>query len=72
MVTLSKLQDGQINKNCKLPAKLAEEITENKLCVYLIGTHRIMSKGKKKYTILKSVTMTDVGECIKMQVKLEI
>ena len=31
----------------KLPAKLAEDIPWNKICVYLIGPYGIIIKGKK-------------------------
>ena len=38
----------QSNKKCgKLPAKLAEEIPCNKICVDLIGPYVISRKGKK-------------------------
>ena len=41
----------------KLPAKLAEEIPRNKLCVDLIGPYAIRRKGKKENLNLKEVTM---------------
>ena len=41
----------------KLPAKVAEEISRNKLCVDLIGPYAIRCKGKKEKLRLKSVTM---------------
>ena len=43
----------------KLPAKLAEKIPWNKICVYLIGTYSIRRKGKKENLHLKSVTIID-------------
>ena len=43
----------------KLPAKLAEEIPWNKLCVYLIGPYFIRRKGKKENLHLKAVTIID-------------
>ena len=45
-------------KNGKLPAKLAEETSWNKLCVYIIGPYRIRINGKMPL-ILKPVTMID-------------
>ena len=33
-------------KNGRLPANLAQVVTCNKLCVYLIGTGKIHMKGK--------------------------
>ena len=35
-------------KSGKLPAKEAEEITQNKIFVYIIGPYGIRRKGKKK------------------------
>ena len=45
-------------KNSKLPAKLAEEILWNKLCVDIIGSYKIRIKGREPL-ILKDVTMID-------------
>ena len=42
----------------KLPAKLAEEIPWNKICVDLIETYAIRLKGKKENLHIKSVTLT--------------
>ena len=48
------------NKKCgKLPAMLAEEILQNKICVDIIGTYVIQQKGKKENLHLKSVTTID-------------
>ena len=44
-------------KNRKLPAKLAEEIPCNKLCVDLMGRYVIRRRVKKENLHLKSVTM---------------
>ena len=33
-------------KNGKLPAKLSEETPQNKLCVDLIGTYKVLRKRK--------------------------
>ena len=41
-----------------MPAKLTEEIPWNKLCVDLIGPHKIRKKGREPL-ILKSITMID-------------
>ena len=41
----------------KLPAKLAEEILCNKLCVDLIGTYVIRREGQKENLHIKAVTM---------------
>ena len=46
-------------KNGKLPAKLAEEIPWNKLCVDLIGTYVIRRKGRKENLHIISVMMID-------------
>ena len=43
-------------KHGKLPDKLAEETPWNKLCVDLIGTYKILRKGKQPI-ILKAVTI---------------
>ena len=43
----------------KLPEKLAEEIPQNKIFVYIIGTHVIGRKGHKEKLHLKDVTMID-------------
>ena len=43
----------------KLPAKLAEEIPWNKICVDIIGTYDIRRKGKKENLHLKAVTVLD-------------
>ena len=45
-------------KNGKLPAKLAEEMPRNKLCVNLKGPYRIPRKGKEP-KILEAVTMIE-------------
>ena len=42
----------------KVPAKLAEETTWNKLYVYLIGPYKIRRKGEEPI-FLKAVTMID-------------
>ena len=47
-----------VKKNGKLPAKLADETSWNKLCVYIIGTYNIFRKGKNPI-ILKDVKMID-------------
>ena len=41
----------------KLPAKLAEEVPWNKLCVDIIGPCVVRRKGKKENLQLKAVTM---------------
>ena len=41
----------------KLPAKFAEEIPWNKLCVNLIGTYGIRHKVKKEKLHIKAVAM---------------
>ena len=46
-----------IKKNDKLPANLSEEITWNKICVYLIFPYVIRIEAKKENLHLKSVTM---------------
>ena len=46
-----------IKENGKLPAKLAEEIPWNKICVDLIGTYVISREIEKENFHLKSVTM---------------
>ena len=46
-------------KNGKLPAKLAEKIPWNKICVDLIGHYVIRRKEKKEKLHLKAVTMID-------------
>ena len=51
----TKLSNKQ--KYGKLIAKLAEEISWNKLCVDIIVTCDIQLKGKKEKLYLKSVTM---------------
>ena len=43
----------------KLPAKLAEEIRWNKICVYLIGIYVIQRKAKKENLHLKAITIID-------------
>ena len=43
----------------KLPAKLADKIPWNGLCVDLIGTQFIRRKGERENLHLKSVTMVD-------------
>ena len=43
------------NKN--LPAKESEEISRNKLCVYIIGPYVIERKGKKETLNIKAITM---------------
>ena len=45
-------------KNGKLPANLAKETTQEKLCVDIIGSYIICIKGKETL-ILKFVTMID-------------
>ena len=52
----TKLSNKQYGK---LTAKLAEEVPWNKLCVDLIGTYAIRTKGSKENLHLKSVTMID-------------
>ena len=39
----------KFEKNGKLPADKAEEISRNKLCVDLIGTYSIPIKGNNRY-----------------------
>ena len=51
--------NGSNIKYGKLLAKFAEEITRNKLCVYLIGPYVIRIKGKKENLNLKAVTIID-------------
>ena len=46
-------------KDGKLPAKLAEEITWNKICVDIIVPYFIRREGKKENLHLKSVTTID-------------
>ena len=58
-MTLVNVQNDQIKKYGKLPAKLAEEITWNKLCLDIIGTYLIRIIGKKENSHLKSVTAID-------------
>ena len=41
----------------KLPAKEAEEILRNKLCLYIIGPNYIIRKGQKGNLNIKAVTM---------------
>ena len=53
---LTKLSN---KKHGKLPDKVAEEIPQNKICVYIIGPYVIHRKGKKENINLKSVTMID-------------
>ena len=43
----------------KLPAKVAEEIPWNKICIYLIGTYVILCKGKKENLQIKPVKIID-------------
>ena len=43
----------------KLPAKLAEKIPCNELCVYIIGPYFIRRKGQKGHLHLKSIMMID-------------
>ena len=45
-------------KYCKLPAKLAEEIPWNKLCVDIIVPYKVRRKGRY-HLILKSITIID-------------
>ena len=58
-MTLVNVQNYQIRKYGKLPAKLSEEIPWNKLFVYLIGPYVIWRKLKKENFHLKSVIMID-------------
>ena len=44
----------------KLTSKEAEEIPQNKLCVYLIGSYIILIKGQQWKNILKAVTVIDI------------
>ena len=46
-------------KYYKLPAKLAEEILWNKICLYIIGPYVIHRNVKKEISILKDVTIVD-------------
>ena len=57
-MTCAKVKNIQQQKNGKFPAKLAEEIPWNKLCVDLIGPYKIRIKGRDNI-ILKAVTMID-------------
>ena len=42
----------------KLPAKEAEEISQNKFCVYIIGTYATRRKGQTYNLITKPVFIT--------------
>ena len=57
-MTVINVQKDQKNYY-KLPAKLAEEILWNKICVDLIGRYVIRRRGKKENLYLKYVTMID-------------
>ena len=50
---------GSTKTGCKLPSKLAEEITWNKLCVRLISPYEIRKRDDNLDLLLKSVTMFD-------------
>ena len=66
----------QSNKNVKLPAKLSEEIPWNKICVDLIGTYVISTKGRVENLNIKDATMinpvTGWFEILKYDCKREI
>ena len=52
--------------NKHLPAKESEEISRNKLCVYIIGPYVIERKGKKETLNIKAITMiTTVTGCFR-------
>ena len=46
-----------VNCQLKLPAKKAEEIPWNKLCVDIIGTYAIRRKGRNEKLHLTAITM---------------
>ena len=46
-------------KQCKLPAKLAKEIPQNKFCVDIIGPYVIQRNNNKEKLHLQAVTIID-------------